>query len=250
MVIKTQGLVLKQRNIGEKDKFITILSKDQGVIEASARGVKSVKSKILSGTQPLCFSEFTLFQGKSSYVINDAQVIESFYDIRLDIEKTALASYFCELLSFISPGEDNGEDYLRLALNTLSYLCTSARTPAFLKPVFEWKLMAISGFCPDLSECASCGNDCEEQAVFYPAEGLLRCRACAEESSQKNCFPLNKPILAALRFMTEADLKKLFLFKLEPKALEYLGTITEYYTLYHCGRGFHSLDFYKNLPKL
>ncbi len=248
MVIKTQGLILKQRNVGEKDKFITVLSRDRGVIEASARGVRSVKSKILSGTQPLCFSDLTLYEGKSSFVVNDAQVLESFYNIRLDIEKTALASYFCELLGFIVPSEEEAEGYLRLALNTLSYLCTDSRSPLFLKTVFEWKLMCLSGFAPDVTGCDSCGESDGEEFYFYPAEGVIRCRGCAVSGEQVR-FALVKPVLAALRFMTQADLKRLFQFKLEEKALAYLNTITEYYTLYHCGRGFHSLDFYKNLPR-
>ena len=44
MRLNTNGLILKEQNIGESDKLVTVLTADLGVIKAFVRGAKSVKS--------------------------------------------------------------------------------------------------------------------------------------------------------------------------------------------------------------
>ncbi|MDF2568142.1 MAG: repair protein RecO [Oscillospiraceae bacterium] len=249
MVIKTNGVVIKQRNIGEQDKIITILTKDLGVIEASARGAKSMKSKILSGTQMLCFADFALYKGRSGYIVNSAEIIESFYDLRLDVEKVSLATYFCEILNFITFAENDAHLYLRLLLNTLHLLCANKRSHVLLKLVFEFKLMCISGFQPELSECSECGDPSGERYYFFPQEGKICCEKCQITFDSSSKIELNKAVLTAMRHIASSDFDKLFNFSLDEASLAYLGKVTEYYVLYHCERTFKSLDFYKNLPK-
>ena len=62
-----------------------------------AKGALRLKNKLFSGTGLFCYSEFTLFQGKSMYIVDDAQVQTVFYGIHDDMENMALAMYFSEL---------------------------------------------------------------------------------------------------------------------------------------------------------
>ena len=61
MTLKTDGIVIKERPIGEKDKVITILTRTEGIIEAIARGVRNTKSRLLSGVSLFTYSDFSIF---------------------------------------------------------------------------------------------------------------------------------------------------------------------------------------------
>lgn len=54
-MIILEGIVLKERSVGEQDKFIDILTKEKGVIEISAKGAKKINGK--NGSSALRCSE-------------------------------------------------------------------------------------------------------------------------------------------------------------------------------------------------
>jgi DNA repair protein RecO (recombination protein O) len=244
MLITTLGVVLKSRNIGEQDKIITILSKDLGVIEASARNIRRIKSGLVSSSQVLGYSEFTLFCNKEKYTINSAHSIKSFYDIRLDVQQLSLASYFCELITFLSIHSDTSNEMLRLILNTLSFIEDKTRDDKIIKSIFEFRALSISGFMPNLVGCKSC-NEYDGKMYFDICEGTLTCEKCFDGKTS-NCVELTDSVLAAMRHIIYSPLDKLFNFTLSDKSIISLGYITENYVLGHIERTFKSLDLYKS----
>ena len=64
MQIETEGLVIREGSVGESDRLVTLLTKDEGVLRAFARRAKTVRSAQNSGTQLLCYSEFSIFKGR------------------------------------------------------------------------------------------------------------------------------------------------------------------------------------------
>ena len=100
---KTQGLVIKEQAVGESDRLVTVLTKDEGVVRAFARRAKQLKDSKNAATGLLCYSRFTLSKGKSAYNISEAFPIEVFFDLRKDITRLALAQYFCQLAVEVVP---------------------------------------------------------------------------------------------------------------------------------------------------
>lgn len=70
---------------------------------------------------------FFYLQRRDKYIINDAQPLEVFFDLRSDIETLSLAQYFCELVSVLAPEEAAAGDFLRLVLNALHFLAKRKR---------------------------------------------------------------------------------------------------------------------------
>lgn len=252
MQIKTRGLLLKQRNIGENDRIVTILTAELGIIEATARGVKSARSGISAACQRLSYSEFCLFRGKSGYTINSAEILNSFYNLRYDVVSVALAGYFCELTTYLSPSSENAEDFLKLLLNTLYLLEEGKKSHDFLKAVFELRSLSIAGFMPDLVCCGECASYEKALMYFLPLEGTLICSECMESSQLQNKESVIKikayqPVLAAMRHITYALGQKIFSFKLSGDALLQLCYICENYSLLHIDGKFRSLEIYYSL---
>ena len=53
MTFNENGLILKEQNIGERDKLVTVLTANHGVLRAFVRGAKAVKSKKQSADTPV-----------------------------------------------------------------------------------------------------------------------------------------------------------------------------------------------------
>ncbi len=257
MTIKTKAIVLKHTFLSEEDKKLYLLSAEHGLIEAKARGVKRLKGTLLNSTEDFCYSDFCLFSGKSGYIVNSADKLENFFGLRNDIEKMALASYFCELTYYLTPTAENAEVFLRLLCNSLYLLASDKRTPDFLKPVYELRAMSESGFTPNLVACEECGAYESERMYFYPLRGIVLCEKCNESSlssdvtaAEQTSFRLAPNVMAALRHILFSEIDKIFNFKVNPDTLKYLDTITEYYAKFYLERALKSLEFYHSLKLL
>ena len=53
MQINTEGLVLMEKSVGESDRLVTVLTRDEGVIRAFAQQAKRLQNRKLSSTQLL-----------------------------------------------------------------------------------------------------------------------------------------------------------------------------------------------------
>ena len=254
MTIKTKAIVLKHHFLSEEDKMLFLLSKDYGLIEAKARGIKRLKGSLLNSTEDCCCSDFCLFSGKRGYIVNSADKIDNFFSLRNDIEKMALASYFCELTYFLTPTAENAEVFLRLLCNFLYFLANDKRSPAFLKPVYELRAMSESGFTPNLVGCEACGIYEDDLMYFYPQQGVILCRRCMGQQDmvkqEQANFQLAPPVLAAMRHILFSEMNKLFQFKVNSETLRYLDSISEYYVKLYLERTLNTLEFYHSLIAL
>ena len=124
----TMGLVLRATKTGEADRALLLLTPD-GLVSAMAKGALRLKSRLFSGTGLFCYSEFTLFEGKTMFVVDEAEVRQVFWGIHESVEHMALAMYFAELASTLSPTGQEAEAQLRLLLNSL-YLLSEGRVRA------------------------------------------------------------------------------------------------------------------------
>ncbi|MBR3438310.1 MAG: DNA repair protein RecO [Clostridia bacterium] len=242
MKFSTDGLVLKSADVGESDRVITVLTKDYGVVRAFSNGAKRLRNSKQSATQPLCYSHFSFYQSKDSYVVDDAQSIETFFRLRDDIEKLSLAQYFCELASELAPEMEESEDYLKLVLNCLYMLVSEKRSQMFLKPVIELRMLTLAGYMPSLGVCSACGKEPEGDVFFDIHNSCVYCAGCRPSGER-----ITKGILNAMRHICASPAEKLFSFELAPDSLKKLSSISERYLLTQTRRNYRALDFYNKL---
>lgn len=242
MHLSTDGIVIREKGTGESDRYVTLLTREYGVLHAFARGAKSVKSEKQSGTQIFAYARFCITRGKDAYVVTEAQPLEVFFGLREDIERLSLAQYFCELAGELAPEEMPAEEYLTLLLNSLYLLTHGKRPQPFLKAVMELRMMSISGYMPNLVACTECGKYIDDEMYFDRRSGCLYCRSCGETGER-----LTPGVLAAMRHICFAEPKKLFSFTLSDDGLRRLADITEGYMHTHLNHTFKTLQFYKSV---
>lgn len=245
MRLTTDALIIRENNnIGEADRFVNALTRDLGVVRASARGARNIKNRSNSATQLLSYSRLTLYKGREKYIIDDAEPLQVFFEVRGDIVKLSLAQYFCELAGVLAPREEPAEEFLRLLLGGLHYLSKGSRNIRQIKAVVELRGLCLSGYMPDLTVCALCHQDNGEPLFLLPREGVLCCRACLERQS---ALALSPTVLAALRHVVYAPLEKVFSFAIPEDQYPVLEQVSESFLLSQLDRGFKTLDFYHTL---
>lgn len=238
--LTTEGLVIREFNgVGEADRFITVLTKEKGVLRASVRGARRIKSRSGSATGLLMYSRLRLVRGRDMYIVDDAQPIDVFFGLREDIEKTALAQYFCELANALCPTDEQCADPLGLLLFALRHLEKGTRPAPLIKAVVEWRLLTLAGYMPDVARCAACGET-QGDMTFLPMDGQCLCRSHPLQSG----LPLSAGARAAVHHVITCPLTKCFAFSLSEASLAVFGDAAEQFMKAQLGRSFKTLDFY------
>lgn len=243
--IKVCGIVLKENITRESDRVITVLT-NSGIIRAYAKAAKNIKSKKFTATSPLCYSEFVLREGGDLYIVNSAEEIEIFYNLRNDIERLSLAQYFCELLSSVAPEETDCEEILRLTLNSLHFLCSETKSIYLVKSVFEMRLMCLLGFMPDLVACKGCAKF-EDSTVFFDVfNSSIYCAECLPQKSG-NYIKISLSELSVLRHIVYSDFNKIFGFTASEDSLRAVSSLCERYVEAMVERHFRTLDYFNSV---
>ena len=242
--LMTDGLILREYDtLSEADRFVAILTRDRGIVRASAKGAKRTKSRFGASTQQLCYARLSLIPGRDKYIIEDAQPQEVFFPLRQDVERLALAQYFCELALHLCPTDMAAPQHLRLLLNGLHYLATGEKDPLQIKAVVEGRLLALEGYAPDLTGCTICGTS-DGPLWFSPTAGTL---TCAAHSGAADALEVSSVVLAALRYIFYGDFERCFAFALSSADSAALATLMERFLLVQQQRRYTTLEFYHTL---
>jgi len=241
-----KGIVLKSRPFSNKDMLLTVFSDKEGKITVLAKGVRGAKRSVLY-TQPFAYSEFMLYKGSSIYTVDQANLIESFYGLRQDIETLASAQYLMELVEQLPKEMISGDEpaILKLLLNSVYLLTKNADdslTVKKIKMMFELKFCALCGFSPDLSVCAECGK---ESAGFWIYGEGMRCPDCG--ALRADGHRITESMAKAVAYVLETDMAKAYKFSMSKDALDYLATLVENFVMYVFNKDFPSLTYYRTL---
>ena len=237
----TKGLVLKQQKVGEKNRLITVLTENRGVIRAFAYGAESIKNAKNAATTMFSYSTFTISESKSSFIIEDSVVIETFFGLRNNISKLALAQYVLELGYVFSPENNYSGEFLRIILNTLWFLSKGKKNESLLKSVIELRLISMSGYAPSIVACEICGNFESGKMYFSISSGLLYCENHQTETAH---IELQLPVVRAMRHIIFSNTDNLWNFEIGNEFIDDLNFITEKYLLLKSEHAFLTLDFY------
>lgn len=258
MLKQVKGLVIRTTDLGESDRLITIFTEEEGIVTARARGARSFKSRKMSATMQFCYSSFVLYRSGDKYQVREAELIESFFDIRSSIEALALAGYVCEVLDDVGVCESE-IDLLRLALNSLYAVSRSLYPLPKIKATFEIRCAAILGFMPDCRLCSECG---EKQGDFYfdIMAGAVICRKCKERIEARRetvsepheshiiCI-LTEGARDALVYSVFAPLERIFSYKVTDEDMHLFSIAAEEYITNHLERSYKALKFYNEVKQ-
>lgn len=245
MYLTIQGIVLRVSDYSDHDALLTVLTRKHGKLTVKARGLRRKNSPLTAVCQLLAYGEFTLFEYRGQYSINEAHVLNLFQKLRGNLENLSLASYFAQAAEVLSQEDYPTPELQSLLLNCLYALSELDLSADQVKAVFELRAACLSGYTPDLYGCHVCGSQTPDR--FDLSSGLLECRNCRDSASGGIRMPVTPGMLEAMRYICFCDPKKLFSFRLNKAELHQLSGLTESFLTTQLERGFPALDYYKSL---
>ena len=244
MYLTIQAIVLRVTDYNDRDALLTVLSRNHGKLTIKARGLRRKNSPLVAPCQLLAYGEFTLFEYKGQYTINEAHSIELFSPLRRDLTKLSLGTYFAQAAEVISQEDMPNPELQSLLLNSLFALSRLDESEMKIKAVFELRAACLAGYMPDLFGCHICGNQNPDR--FDISEGMLECYSCRGLGGGIR-MPVTAGVLEAMRYICLCEPKRLLSFQIGPENLDKLSNLTEAYLTAQLERGFSTLDFYKSL---
>ena len=154
---KLRGIVLREQARGESNKQIVLLAQGVGRVLLSARGARRAKSKLLAATQLFCYADFVVYEGKGFYSVTQAELKNSFYGLRLDMDKFSEGMYLAELTERSCPAGMEQDAVLELLYYAFLVMDRGILPPKLISRIFELKLLQLNGlFASDV--CHICGE--------------------------------------------------------------------------------------------
>ncbi|MDR3313564.1 MAG: DNA repair protein RecO [Oscillospiraceae bacterium] len=238
MPLQSDGLVLAAKGVGEKDRLVTVLSREQGIVYAYANGAQKPGNRLQSATQPFCYGQYEFARRKDTYTLTEAQPRELFFGLAAEPARLALAAYLAQLAEAVCPRDEPAPEQLRLLLNTLHYLCTGRRAQGMLKAVAELRLITLAGLMPDLES-----YEPGQPALLDCAGGrLLPCPAGAAPPA---CRALPPAAAAALLHICTQPLERVFAFSIPEEPLQRLAEAAQEYVRRQWGGRLPVLQVFK-----
>ncbi len=248
METKVEGIVVRELRFKETSKILTIYTNKYGKISAMARGAYNPKSSLIASTQSFSYNEYSLYKGRNFYYINQADVIDSFYSIREDINRMMYGSYLLELINLSTVEEDRNEKLFFLLLKGLSILSKTKKS--FLKLILSYELKYISflGYRPSLDRCIVCNREDFKKIKFSINKGGIICPSC--QSIEPYCEYMDFDMYKAMKMLLYTPLDQVFAINISGDTMFKLHEIMVKYILNKIERKqFNSLKMLGSMEK-
>ena len=213
--LRTEAIVLRQRPIGDTDKVCVLLSPSHGRIEASARGVRKTSSRLAGHVGALSRGTFQLAQGRSMYVVTQAQTLDSWPGLHDDIDRLSLAVGVAELIDRTAVADVGSRSLYNLARDTLARVA-EADDPAAAVRWFRLRWLDQQGYQPELDACVRCRAPLQADDNGLAAlEGGVVCPDCHRSGAGA---ALSSPAFKLLRYMRRSSFELTAQVRLSPAA--------------------------------
>ena len=213
---RDDGVVLRTQKLGEADRIITLLTRQNGRVRAVAKGVRRTKSRFGGRLEPFTHVDVLIHPGRSLDVIQQAEVIRAYgKPLATDYPRYTAGTAMLETAERLTPVEK--EPAIRQFLLLIGGLralgealepdqpddlddpgdlddgaglaesgpdgepaevAAQDREPRLVLDSYLLRSLALEGYAPSLQECARCGTADTPLVAFAVAAGGMVCANC------------------------------------------------------------------------
>jgi len=237
--VTVTGMILSAAPIGEYDRRVVILTKEKGKISAFAKGARRQNSALMGMTNPFCFGEFVLYEGRTSYNVVQANISNYFMELSADFEGAYYGFYFMEFADYYTREYNDEKQMLRLLYQSLRALASKKIPYELVRCIFELKALVINGEYPEVFQCVSCGAK-DRGVVFSSKNRGLICVEC--QSLASDGISMGNSTLYTLQYIISSSIEKLYTFTVSDEVLAQLRKIMKQYVEMYVDKRFKSLE--------
>ena len=236
-----RGLIIRSSEYKEKDRLLSVLTADRGLITICAKGVSKPGSSMGCFSMPYMLCDFVVTISHGYYYLKDASIIESNSKIMDSLEQMTVAAHISSCLMDCTLQSENAKDAYELAVYAYYNLANNKDKYLLIYSAFNWRLLTIAGFTVlyDLDDAIS------KSTHKY----MINISGGERGDGNNRAFNrmLEEPSVRALNFFATCELKRLFTSSADRNIQEELKGFTTDYLSMHFEKRYDALSVLNNL---
>ncbi|MDD2731960.1 MAG: DNA repair protein RecO [Candidatus Pacebacteria bacterium] len=230
---RTQGFIISKDDFQEADRFFTVYTENFGKLEILGKAVRKIASKLRPQAELFNLSEIEFIQGKNYKTMTDASVIDSFKDVRQNLDKAKTGYKIVKTLNDLIKEEERDEKVWSLIAQSFRRLNDSENLKSeIIYHYFFWNLISILGYQIDLYHCLLCGRKLNpDKLYFILGEGIIdeECFKRFSDKGFKRIEPVSPEVIKVIRILTSHNCQTALRLKIKEDYLKCLDLISENY---------------------
>lgn len=203
------AVILRQEDWRENDAWVTMYTRERGKIEALAKGLRKIESKLASHLEPFMTAEIFLAQGRHWPIVAGSIVEQARLNLRDNFDRLNLAGAIARLADLMTPLESRDDNIYNVLDETLTIVSANHLRKSvgeLLLHLFAWKLLVLSGYHPELKYCLHCRrNALTDKISLDVRRGGVVHESCLR-GHESTIIPLGNSALKGLVYMATASI--------------------------------------------
>lgn len=141
---KTEGIILKRKDLGEADRILTVFSLHRGKISVLAKGVRRITSRRSGNVELLNRVQMYLYPGKNFLILTEAVALDTFAKLKEDLTLSTYAFHILELTDKLTAENQENRILYEHLVEVLKRLSRNPRQ--ILVRAYEAKILTNLGF--------------------------------------------------------------------------------------------------------
>ena len=212
-----RGLIIRSNEYKDKDRLLSVLTSDRGLITICAKGVAKPGSSLGAVSMPYMLCDFVVTVSHGYYYLKDVSIIESNSGIMESLEQMTVAAHISSCLMDCTLQSENSKEAYELAVYAYYMLANNKGKYLLIYSAFNWRLLTISG-----------------------GEG-------SDVNNRSFNRMLEEPSVKALNYFATCDLNKLFTATADKKTELELKDFTTDYLSMHFEKQYDALNILNTL---
>ncbi|MCX6798143.1 MAG: DNA repair protein RecO [Candidatus Falkowbacteria bacterium] len=235
----TRGIILKRWARKEADAALVVFTRDFGKLDLVARGLQKANSKLAGHLEPLNLVELLLIKGKHHDYIGSALTVNSFFNLKTDLNKLYFAGQAIFLFNqLVKPGQEDKalffllEEYLEF-LDSLSGPISKEKGSSSYN-FFVLKLLIELGSGPEMFNClVGAEKIAPGQNYFSLRRGGLVCHKCLGDIDKQELLRISDNTIKLFRLAPSLDFYKIYNLSINKLFLKEFSLIIKAFLEYH-----------------
>ncbi|MFA6429118.1 MAG: DNA repair protein RecO [Patescibacteria group bacterium] len=213
--LRDTAIVLRQTPYHEHDARVVFFGREQGKLEAVARGVKKPRAKQSGHVEPFSTVEIMIAKGKALDKLAVAKLVQPRLSLRKRLGMMTVAGAFCDLVHQLTKPGVSDALIFDLISEVLDLADTVEGEPSpdrarLLFAAASLRLLDLLGYALHLERCLACEKTLVDPIAFVVDAGGCLCASCTVEHRRTypktTCLP--EHVLRLLRFLRHRPLKE------------------------------------------
>ena len=174
---RDEAVVLRTHKLGEADRIVTFLTKQNGQVRAVAKGVRRTASKFGSRLEPFMVVDIQFYEGRTLDTVSQVESIGAYgREIMADYAAYTAANAMVEAAERLTGETTTTQQYI-LLVGALRSLSRAEHDPGLTLDSYLLRALSLAGWAPNFDACANCGAAGPHFAFVMQTGGVV-CSAC------------------------------------------------------------------------